>query len=80
MPLDNNHDSKLSPADEPARSDSQQMATAFELPIIIVAAIGVGGLMGYFLDHWLHTKPILMLVFGGLGFGVGVRDVLRRLK
>jgi F0F1-type ATP synthase assembly protein I len=35
--------------------------------------------LGYFLDRWLHTKPWLMLVFGGLGFFGGVRDILRRL-
>jgi F0F1-type ATP synthase assembly protein I len=39
----------------------------------------LGGLLGYFLDLWLHTKPALMLVFGGLGFFAGVRDVMRRL-
>jgi ATP synthase protein I len=46
---------------------------------VLVSAIVVGGLMGYFLDRWLHTKPIFMLVFGALGFIAGVRDVLRRL-
>jgi len=53
---------------------------AFELPILIVSAIAIGGLMGYFLDRWLHTKGVFMLILGGLGFAVGVRDVLRRLK
>ncbi|MBZ5701138.1 MAG: AtpZ/AtpI family protein [Acidobacteriia bacterium] len=52
---------------------------AMELPFVLVSAIVVGGLMGYFLDRWLHTKPVLMLVFGALGFIAGVRDVLRRL-
>ena len=58
---------------------AQQMAMAMELPFVLVSAIVVGGLMGYFLDRWLHTKPVLMLVFGALGFFAGVRDVLRRL-
>jgi ATP synthase protein I len=52
---------------------------ALELPIVLVSAIVVGGLMGYFLDRWLHTKPWLLLVFGGIGFYAGVRDVLRRM-
>jgi ATP synthase protein I len=52
---------------------------ALELPFVLVGAIVVGGLFGYLLDHWLHTKPVLMLVFGGLGFYAGVRDVLRRV-
>ncbi len=46
----------------------------------MVSAIVVGGLFGWLLDRWLHTKPILMLVIGGLGFFAGVRDVLRRLE
>jgi ATP synthase protein I len=50
-----------------------------ELPIVLVSAIVVGGVFGYFLDRWLHTKPYLTLVFGALGFYAGVRDVLRRV-
>jgi ATP synthase protein I len=61
------------------KRDNQQLATAMELPLIIVAAIGIAGLPGFFLDRWLHTKPIFMIVFGAVGFAIGVRDVLRRL-
>jgi F0F1-type ATP synthase assembly protein I len=52
---------------------------ALELPIVMVSAIVVGGLFGYLLDRWLHTKPILTLILGAVGFYAGVRDVLRRL-
>jgi len=52
---------------------------ALELPFVLVSAIVVGGGLGYLLDRWLHTKPVLLLVFGGLGFYAGVRDVLRRV-
>ena len=62
-----------------SKRDNQQLAMAMELPLIIVAAIGIAGLLGYFLDRWLHTKPIFMILFGGVGFAIGVRDVLRRL-
>jgi ATP synthase protein I len=58
---------------------SQQFASAMELPFVLVSAVVVGGLLGYFLDRWLHTGPWLMLVLGGLGFFAGVKDVLRRL-
>ena len=50
-----------------------------ELPFVMVSAIIVGGFFGYLLDRWLHTKPVLLLILGGVGFYVGVRDVLRRL-
>ena len=39
-----------------------------ELPFIMVAAIGVGGVIGHFLDNWLHTKPYLMLLLGSSVF------------
>jgi F0F1-type ATP synthase assembly protein I len=60
-------------------SASSQYATALELPIVLVSAIVVGGVFGYFLDRWLHTKPFLTLILGALGFYAGVRDVLRRM-
>jgi ATP synthase protein I len=49
------------------------------LPFVLVSAIVVGGVFGYLLDRWLHTKPIFLLVLGALGFYAGVRDVLRRV-
>jgi F0F1-type ATP synthase assembly protein I len=81
MPSDNkpeNPDSRP-PNVEKVKDVSNQTAIAMELPFVIVAAVVVGGLFGYFLDRWLHTKPAFLLVFGGIGFYAGIRDVLRRL-
>jgi F0F1-type ATP synthase assembly protein I len=50
-----------------------------ELPFTIVGAVLLGGVLGYFLDHWLHTKLIFTLILGGLGFAGGLKEVLRRL-
>jgi ATP synthase protein I len=50
-----------------------------ELPFTFVGAVVVGGAIGFFLDRWLHTRPWLMLVFGGFGFYAGIREILRRL-
>ena len=61
-------------------SMSGSFANALELPIVMVSAIVVGGFFGYLIDRWLHTKPIVMLILGCLGFYVGVRDVLRRVS
>ena len=81
MPSDHNdnRDEQLTPAEKQAKGFSRQFAMAMELPFVLVGAVVVGGLIGYFLDRWLHTKPILMLVLGFLGFFGGLRDVLRRL-
>jgi len=81
MPSDNKPENSDSPSPvvEKAKDVSNQAAIAMELPFVLVAAVVVGGLFGYFLDRWLHTKPVFLLVLGGLGFYAGVRDVLRRL-
>jgi ATP synthase protein I len=80
MPSDNkdSRDKNLTPAEKQAASFSRQFAIAMELPFILVSAIVVGGLIGFFLDRWLHTAPYLMLILGFLGFFGGLRDVLRR--
>jgi ATP synthase protein I len=81
MPSDNKQDESHSesPASKKSRDFASQPALALELPFTFVGAIVAGGLLGYFLDRWLHTGPWLMLVFGGLGFYAGIREVLRRL-
>jgi ATP synthase protein I len=81
MPSDPNanRNDDLTPAEKQAKGFSQQFAAAMELPFVMVGTLVVGGLIGFALDRWLHTKPFLMLIFGALGFFGGVRDVLRRL-
>ncbi len=81
MPSDNKPENSgaPSPVGEKAKDVSNQAAIAMELPFILVSAVVVGGLLGFLLDRWLHTKPIFLLVFGGVGFVAGVRDILRRL-
>jgi len=54
-------------------------AIAMELPFTLVGAILLAGGAGYLLDRWLHTKPLVMLILGGLGFVAGIREVIRRL-
>ena len=75
-----NRETELTPAEKQAQGFSGQFAMAMELPFIIVSAVVVGGAIGFFLDRWLHTTPILMLVLGALGFFAGLRDVLGRVK
>lgn len=59
---------------------TRQLAMAMELPFLLVGGALVGGLLGFLLDRWLHTKPWFMLIVGAAGFAVGVRDMLRRLQ
>ncbi len=81
MPSDHKPENSesTSPVREKAKDISSQAAIAMELPFVLVSAVVVGGLLGYFLDRWLHTRPWLTLAFGAMGFFAGVREVLRRL-
>lgn len=59
---------------------SRQMAMAMELPFALVAPVLVAGAIGYFLDRWWGSAPLMLLVMGGFGFFAGVRELLRRMK
>ncbi len=80
MPLDNKPIDGEADSPTPAKGNnfSTQSAMAMELPFVLVGAVLLGGVLGFFLDRWFHTKPYLMLVFGALGFFGGARDVIRR--
>ena len=72
-------DKRNTPEIAKAKKYSSQAALAMELPFTIVGGVLLGGVLGYFLDHWLHTKLIFTFVLGGLGFAGGLKEVLRRL-
>jgi len=58
---------------------ARQLATAMELPFALLASVVVGGLIGYAVDYWLHSRPFGLLIGGALGFAAGIRELLRRL-
>ena len=58
----------------------RQLSMILQLPFVLVGSVGVGGAIGYFLDLKFHTAPWLLLVCGLLGFGAGIKEVLRELN
>jgi ATP synthase protein I len=52
-------------------------AAAMRVATDLVAALAVGGFMGYWLDEWLGTRPWLMVVFLCLGFAAGFLNIYR---
>ena len=63
-----------------AGSVARQFSMAMELPFVMVGGILVGGGLGYLMDRWLHTAPAFVLLGGAVGFGIAIRDILRRLS
>ena len=53
------------------------MGTAFKLGTELVAAVGVGTIIGFILDSWFGTKPWLMIIFFFLGAAAGMLNVVR---
>ena len=50
------------------------------LGFVLFGCIGGGFLLGYFLDKWLGTVPIVTLIGAGLGLAAGVFELLQILK
>lgn len=59
------------------RMSNRGMAYGLRMASELVAAVLVGGAIGYALDHWLGTTPWFSFVLLILGFAAGVRNVLR---
>jgi ATP synthase protein I len=53
------------------------MALGLRAASEFVAAIIVGGLIGWGLDAWLGTKPAFLIAFFFLGVAAGVVNVIR---
>jgi F0F1-type ATP synthase assembly protein I len=55
----------------------RQAALAYSLPFTLIVPPLVGGGIGYLLDRWMHKLPLFTIVFGLLGLGMGLRDILK---
>jgi ATP synthase protein I len=64
-------------ADLDAEMRGRGMAYGMRMAAEMVAAVIVGGAIGYGLDYLLGSKPWLFLLFFVLGFAAGVLNVVR---
>ena len=53
------------------------MGSAFKLGTELVAAVGVGTIIGFILDNWFGTTPWLIIIFFFLGAAAGMLNVIR---
>jgi F0F1-type ATP synthase assembly protein I len=57
-----------------------QVAYYASLGFILPAAAAVGYGIGWLLDRWLHTLPILSIIFAVLGAAGGFVEILQMMK
>ena len=73
---------KTKEAERQARQASHQVAgpsmgVAMRIAVEMISALAVTGVIGWFLDQWLNTRPWLMLVMLLLGSVVGLLNTYR---
>ena len=56
------------------------LGNAFKLGTELVAAVAVGTIIGFILDSWFDTKPILIIIFFLFGAAAGILNVFRTAK
>ena len=56
------------------------LGNAFKLGTELVAAVAVGTIIGFILDNWFDTKPLLIIVFFLFGAAAGIMNVFRAAK
>jgi ATP synthase protein I len=61
-------------------SRQSQLGIAFRLVTELVAAVVVGGAVGWALDRVFRTAPILLIVMFFVGVAAGFRNVVRTAR
>ena len=56
------------------------MGKALKISTELVAAVVVGSTIGYILDSWFDTKPLLIISFFIIGVVAGILNVFRAAK
>jgi len=56
-----------------------QVGLYTSLGFILPAGALAGSALGWLLDRWLHTSPVLTVILGFLGTAAGLTEVLRIL-
>ena len=56
------------------------MSAGFQVATELVVAMMVAIAIGWFLDDWLDTRPLFLLIFAFLGAAAGALNVYRRAR
>ncbi len=63
---------------KPKNSETgRAMGVAFRISFELVLGVFIGAAIGWYLDKWLGTLPLFLIIFFILGFAAGLRNVFR---
>ena len=60
--------------------NAASLGKALKISTELVAAVVVGTIMGFILDGWFDTKPLLTICFFFMGVAAGILNVFRSAK
>ena len=61
-------------------SNAASFGKALKISTELVAAVVVGSTIGFLLDSWFCTKPLLIICFFFMGVAAGILNVFRSAK
>jgi ATP synthase protein I len=61
-------------------SNAASLGKALKISTELVAAVVVGSIIGFLLDDWFDTKPLLTICFFVIGVAAGILNVFRSAK
>ena len=61
-------------------SNAASFGKALKISTELVAAVVVGSTIGFLLDSWFDTKPLLTICFFFMGTAAGIRNVFKLAK
>ena len=61
-------------------SNAASLGKALKISTELVAAVVVGSTIGFLLDNWFDTKPLLTICFFFMGVAAGILNVFRSAK
>ena len=61
-------------------SNAASLGKALKISTELVASVVVGTTIGFLLDNWFDTKPLLVICFFFMGVAAGILNVFRSAK
>ena len=68
------------PEQKTVGSNAASLGKALKISTELVASVVVGTTIGFLLDNWFDTKPLLIICFFFMGVAAGILNVFRSAK